>query len=308
MTIHENLTHFFGKSVRDFNIGDDYADFVGSAPRLRLDWEQHSKGVRFFDLFSSFVGQPRVEGTEALVIGMFGGFEGEGNSTEVVELLVSNRTKLPNLRALFIGDIVSEENEISWIQQSDMAPIWGSFPQLRHFQVRGAQGLSLGRIIHPKLETLIVESGGLPLQVVREALAADAPELRHLELWLGSDNYGATTSVQDFASLLAGNLFPKLRYLGLRDCEYADELAAAIAAAPILNRLEVVDLSLGTLADEGGRALAAAPGVRKLKRLDLHYHYMSDGVMKSLRNMGIDVDLSDRQKGSEDDRYIAVSE
>jgi hypothetical protein len=35
---------------------------------------------------------------------------------------------------------------------------------------------------------------------------------------------------------------------------------------------------------------------------------MSDGVMQSLSNIGIDDDLSDRQKGREDDRYIAVSE
>jgi hypothetical protein len=308
MSIHENLSTFFGKTVRDFEIGDDYAAVAGQAPRLRLDWDQHEEGVTFFDLFSSFIAQPRVEETEALVIGMFGGFEGQGDSTQVVELLVANRTKLPKLRALFIGDIISEENEISWIQQSDMAPIWGSFPELRHFQVRGAERLSLGRIIHPKLETLIVEAGGLPLQVVREALGADTPELRHLELWLGSDNYGATSSVADLAALFAGKLFPNLRHLGLRDCEYADELARALAAAPLLGRLESVDLSLGTLGDDGGKVLAATPAVRGLKRLDLHRHYMSDGVMQSLRTLGIDVDLDDQEKDHRDERYVAVSE
>jgi hypothetical protein len=308
MTIHENLTEFFGRPVRDFAIGDDYAAFAGQAPRLRLDWDQHEKGVTFFDLFSSFVGQPRVEETEALVIGMFGGFEGQGDSTEAVELLVSNRAKLPKLRALFIGDIISEENEISWIQQSDMAPIWGSFPELRHFQVRGATRLSLGRIIHPKLETLIVESGGLPLEVVREALGADTPELRHLELWLGDANYGARSSVGDFAALFAGRLFPKLRHLGLRDCDYADDLAKALATAPLLARLESIDLSLGTLGDDGGKVLAATPAVRNLKRLDLHRHYLSDGVMQSLRTLGIDVDLDDQEKEHRDERYVAVGE
>src|SRR5215813_327665 len=112
MTVGENLSTFFGKTVRDFEIGGDYAALGGAVPRLRLDWDQHEQGVTFFDLFSSFIAQPRVEDTEALVIGMFGGFEGQGDSTEAVELLVSNRAKLPRLRALFIGDIVSEENEI----------------------------------------------------------------------------------------------------------------------------------------------------------------------------------------------------
>ena len=38
----------------------------------------------------------------------------------------------------------------------------------------------------------------------------------------------------DFAPLFAGGLFPKLKTLGLPDCEYADELAAAVAQAPTL--------------------------------------------------------------------------
>jgi hypothetical protein len=48
--------------------------------------------------------------------------------------------------------------------------------------------------------------------------------------------------VADFAALFAGELFPKLKTLALRDCEHADSLAKSVAEAPILSRIETLDL------------------------------------------------------------------
>jgi hypothetical protein len=158
----------------------------------------------------------------------------------------------------------------------------------------------------------VIETGGLPAVVVRQVAAAELPELTHLELWLGDSNYGADWQFEDLAPILAGDRFPKLEVLGLRNSERADEVAAAVARSPILERLRVLDLSMGNLGDEGGRALLASLGVRRLDRLDLHHHYLSDEVMARIAALGIEVDLSERCKadthGGEEYRYVAVSE
>ena len=44
-----------------------------------------------------------------------------------MEALVSARDKLPNARAIFLGDITME-GEISWIEQTDVSPVLGNAP------------------------------------------------------------------------------------------------------------------------------------------------------------------------------------
>ncbi|HNC46778.1 MAG TPA: hypothetical protein PLU80_21590, partial [Acidobacteriota bacterium] len=145
--------------------------------------------------------------------------------------------------------------------------------------------------------------------VVRAVTAADFPELEHLELWLGTENYGATTEPVDLAPLFSGRLFPKLKYLGLRNSDFSDLIATAMADSPLLERLETLDLSLGTLGDEGAEALLKSPATAKLRFLDLHHHYCSDEMMEKLKALGIKVDLSDAQgECDQDDRYVEVGE
>jgi hypothetical protein len=143
-----------------------------------------------------------------------------------------------------------------------------------------------------------------------DALAAEAPNLEHLEIWIGARRYGADSSPADFAALLAGELFPNLKTLALRDCEYANNLAKSVAEAPVLSRIETLDLSLGNLSDEGAGALLASPLVARLKKLDLHHHYLSDAMMKRLKTLPLEVDLSGQRKDGDDEtsRYIAISE
>ena len=77
-----------------------------------------------------------------------------------------------------------EESEISWIEQSDVSGIWNAYPELTHFQIRGGNGLSLGRIDHPNLDTLIVEAGALDAKKGAEALlkSVRAPLLSRVDL------------------------------------------------------------------------------------------------------------------------------
>src|SRR5258708_10570874 len=84
----------------------------------------------------------------------------------------------------------------------------------------------------------------------------------------------------------------------------ADEIASVFAYAPIVERIETLDLWLGTLTDTGAEALIQSPAIRKLKKLDLHHHYCSEEMVRRLENMGIEVDASERQEIEEyDEEY-----
>ena len=305
---NEHASEWLGFPVRLFDDNTSKGGQPNAIYRLALDWDAKAN---FPTLFSQFLAIPNSSQTPAIVIGQFHGDDPQSSSEEVVQLLVSAREKLPNLKGIFLGDIVSEENEISWIQQTDVSPLLTAYPDLEHLRLRGSDGLSLGgRLVHDKLKSLVIETGGLPPRVLQEVLASQLPALEHLELWLGTPSYGGDVTVADLQPLLQGGLFPKLKHLGLRDSEIVDHVATAIASAPVLGQLESLDLSLGIMSDVGAKALLDSPTARKLKKLDLHHHYISYPIMGALKNGFVLVNVEEAQdaKTDPDERYVAVSE
>jgi hypothetical protein len=312
MTINEHAEEVAGLPVRDYEPGRGLPDAARTAWRLTLGLDAFDSTEPLTDLIASFVEETDAKEVRAVVIGAWEEMGSGTSSQGIVEALAAARGQLRALETIFFGDVVVEESEISWIVNSDMGPLLAAYPRLQQLRVRGGQELSFGNLRHESLRALIVETGGLSGQVVRQVAAADLPALTHLELWLGDSGYGADWRMEELAPILSGQRFPRLATLGLRNCERADELAAAVAAAPILERIQVLDLSLGTLGDAGAEALLGAPPVRRLRRLDLHHHYLSDAMMQRLERLGIDVDVSDKQDADShdgvDERYVAVSE
>jgi hypothetical protein len=130
---------------------------------------------------------------------------------------------------------------------------------------------------------------------------------------LGDDGYGATATVDDLQPVLSGNLFPKLTYLGLRNSEIVDDIAKALIKAPILDRIVMLDLSMGILSDEGGAALLSNSKLVGLGKLDLHHHFLTDEMMAKVKEAFENADLSDQNETEYFDdgevyRYVAVSE
>jgi len=312
MTIEEHVTTFAGIPVIEYAPDKGIQSGGGVAYRLRVDWEDYDAGRTLSDLLPQFLADPAVGSVAGLIIGDWGGTAEGNDSAAIVEALVAARDTLSSLTALFIGEMVCEECEVSWINQSDMSPLWDAYPNLRHFRVRGGEGLGLGSLEHDALESLVIETGGLDAEIVRDVAAAKLPRLTHLELWLGTDDYGANARPDDLEPILAGDRFPELRYLGLRNSYIADEIAKAVAEAPVLKQLDELDLSLGTLTDKGAQALLASPLVPGLKRLNLEYHYMSSEMMKKLESLSIEVNVDGQQEEDEYDgdtyRYVAVGE
>ena len=323
MTLYEHLNSFAGLPVVDF--GEPYgrlewnaaadAPTEPAAVAWRVSaWEEDEhwdKDVSpaFLGAFEAFLSSPVAPVATALVIGSWG--YAAMNSVPL-GAICDAAPRLPALRHLFIGDILSEECEISWIKQGDVSPVFEAYPRLHTLRVRGAEDLALRPLRHDTLRELAFESGGLPALIVRAVGECDLPELRHLELWLGTDNYGGDATVEDLAPILSGARLPALTYLGLRDAEIADLVAAAVAGAPVVARLQTLDLSLGMLSDIGGSALLAGQPLTHLRRLDLHHHYLSEALVARLTGelepAGVEVDLSERLQEDAEDRYIAVAE
>lgn len=305
------------ESADDEGGGDDSAS-DGSPLRsdcsyyIGLTYDEAAEGTEWGGRLDELLERKGVENVYGLLAGQWIAAGDDEDTSVVVEALVNASERLKGIRALFIGDIEQEESEISWINQSDLSPLFNAFPNLEYFGVRGGNGLSLGSINHSKLKSLRVESGGLPISVVREVINSNLPELEELVLWLGTDDYGFDGTIDDIRPLLENNPFPKLKHLGLMNSILADQIAEALKGAPILQRIEVLDLSMGTLGDEGAQALLDNPDIRKLKKLDLHYHFMSQEMMEQMKSIGIPVDVSDQQEPDDYDgeshRYVSVGE
>lgn len=314
-----HLDHFHGLPVRTFPQASSAqplpADLASVAWRLRcgLYIGDEDSG----DYWNRFMESMPLEMVRALVIGS-SWYGSDGWPGGAVEALVEASSRLTGLEALFLGDVDSEESEMSWMEQCDVAPVLEAYPRLRELGVRGGKGLEFPVIRHEGLRTLRFETGGLPAPVTRNVAASDLPSLECLELWLGDEYYGCDTTVEDLRPLLTGERLPSLRHLGLQNSQFQDEIAAAVAHAPVVARLESLRLSMGTLGDEGAAALLGGQPLTHLRFLDLHHHYLSDAMMlkvwEALEPEGVRVDLTEQEREDEDEdedegiRYVAVAE
>jgi len=302
--VSQNAGTFIGKRVVDYDPEKDAKTDV--IYRFRSDWD----GNEVIPNLESFLATDAAPAATGIIIGAWHGDDPEVTSADVIEVLVKGKDRLPNLAAVYIGDITSEENEMSWINQSDISPLLKAFPKLQLLRSRGGQGLELKTPEHANLRALALETGGMDVSVVRSVCTSNFPNLEYLELWLGTDQYGGNTSIADLQPILAGQLFPKLKYLGLRNYDQVDALAGVVVNSPLLSRIETLDLSLGVLTDEGARALLMLPLNTTLKKLNLHYNYISADLIKELKALPLVVDVSKPSHMEDNDewRFVAVGE
>jgi hypothetical protein len=321
MTFADHFETFHGLPVHTLSEPGEQALPAAGGVAWRLDC--HEAGERpFADLWRGFQDRVPSTGVRALVIGPWW-YDEYSELRPALELIVADAERFPALRALFLADVTSEECEISWLQLTDVTPVLEAFPLLEEFGVRGgdSQGLgeeplSLRPVRHEALRVLRLESGGLPGQELRAVGACELPCLEHLEMWLGVEAYGGDASVADLAPVLAGGRFPALRHLGLQDSEIQDEIAAAVASAPVVAQLDSLSLSMGTLTDTGAEALLNGQPLARLKRLDLHHHFLSgsmaDRIRTAVGSNGTEVDLTYHRtpdsRRDEEWRYVAVAE
>jgi hypothetical protein len=279
VTVFEHLTRFGGVPVIEF--GSDAAP----APGTRVAWAvrtEYDGEENFTEIFERFLATVDTTAVTHLVLGRWSQDYGT-SSAGPLQLLVAAAPLLPALKAVFFGDIIREEEEISWIEQCDITPLLRAYPGLERLDVRGGNGLELSPLSSTALKVLRFETAGLRPAVVRAIGASDLPNLQTLDLWLGIQERGGNTAAADLAGILGGERLPALTRLGLMNSEAQDELCAAVATAPVAARLAELALSMGALTDDGAEALLSGQPLTHLVELDLRHHYFTGPMVARLR-------------------------
>jgi hypothetical protein len=320
------LTTFYNLPVYVFGFSDPSDLVPGDAPPDVEDWawrvgSAHYESPSAADIFPLFLDVVDTTRVRALLLGAWYGDASGDGVEDFQRVLLAAADRFPTLEALFLSDVPQEMSEISWIEQHDPGDLLAAFPNLRVLGMRGR--LTIEPFVHKNLTELTLQSGGLPPEVVRSLGRSSLPALTSLDLYLGTAEYGGGATAEDLGPILSGTAFPGLRHLGLRDAENADELAAALAHAPVVAGLASLDLSLGTLGDEGASALLTGQPLTHLSRLDLHHHFLSEAMIDRLWAAlpEVEVDVSERMEPhvwntwnqSSSDfgqafRYVAISE
>ncbi|ALF54111.1 hypothetical protein ACX27_16700 [Nostoc piscinale CENA21] len=317
---HQYVSTFANRQVIEFEPTTNIKETVDIAYALRNTERYSNKPeITIANKLQLLQQSHLVNQIEALVFGVW--FDREAtdfSSRHVVDSLVALQAHLTNLKAVFIGDIEDSECMISSIPQSNVSPILQAYPHLEVLKIRGDGGYSYGyepinaglafnpSLRHEKLKALIIESGGLRHQVINQICELELPALEYLELWLGSEGYGGTSSINDLMPILSG-VFPKLKYLGLRNSEYSDDIALVIVDSPILENLVELDFSMGTLGDEGAEALLNCPAIQQLDTLNVSDNCLTDNMLARLKQLDIEV-ISDNPQKHTEDRYCTVAE
>ncbi|MFF2998100.1 STM4015 family protein [Streptomyces sp. NPDC057950] len=322
MTIGSHLQEFHGLPAFTFPETGDEPLRVSALPSpesvaWRVAVDSYESEESWPDAFARFLDAVDTTRVRALVVGAWSDAY-DNAPTDVVEALVAARDRLPELRAVFLADIVMEECEISWIVQGDVSPVLDAFPLLEEFGVRGGNQLVFPVVRHERLRRLTVETGGMPAEAVRGVAGSDLPALVHLDLWLGTSEYGGDCEVGDLEPFFAGSRLPALKHLALRNSEIQDVICSSLASAPVVARLESLDVSMGVLTDDGATALLTGQPLTHLKSLDLHHNYLSAAVrsrlLETLEPHGVKVhaDQDDADSDEEEDgtvwRFVAVGE
>jgi uncharacterized protein (TIGR02996 family) len=227
---------------------------------------------------------------------------------------------LPRLEHIDFSEPSTHMDQESWRRVGDVRGLWSAAPNLKTLLLRGSSGsddgtpIKLAPIDAPNLETLVIYSGGLDEAAPKEIGKATWPKLNRLELYFGDENYGGNATVDSLDGILSGRGLPALKMLGLENSRFETDLIEALATSKLLPRLEVLDLSKGTMWRAGAEALVKhASAFEHLKSLVLNDNYLEDAhvtaISKVLKNASFgEQKAPDDFDGDEPYRYTTIAE
>ena len=242
------------------------------AKKYALSYDEAEEGVNLMD---RILKDKKLPSLRQITIGCWG-YDGEDCSA-IADGIVANKEKFAHLEGLFWGDMDSEEQEISWIEQVDLGPVLDVMPLLNNLKIKGTNNLSIGKKPRPNLKSLEIISGGLPDSVVEDILGSDLSNLEKLVLYVGVEDYGFEGDLAVFKPLFSKDRFPKLKWLGIVDAEEQDAVVEMFLESDILPQLETMDISAGVLTDKGAQLLLDhVDKISHLKFINMKYNYLSD--------------------------------
>ncbi len=149
------------------------------------------------------------------------------------------------------------------------------------------------------------------MDVFENLLKSQLPNLYHLELWVGTEEYGMNIPLQMIEQLFSRDErghFPTLEYLGFRNYQGLNDICELIVKSAIISRIRILDLSLGDLEPDGAQHLLGLKDRKDLmlEVLDIHYNGLSKD--KDLMNELAELPMIVNMTNSLQDRYIALGE
>jgi hypothetical protein len=221
---------------------------------------------------------------------------------DIVDILYNNRNKLENLKALFVGDERIREYKISYITIGDIYFLLEGYPNLEVLHIRGfCFNLQCSEILnHNNLKTLVIETSYLPKSATKQIIELDLPNLEYFELWFGEVTFDARNLIPKIS-----RKFKKLKYLGIRSCEYTDVVVEDMVSSSLIQRLKILDFSWGTMTEKGVEYLINCPTVNQLHTLDVSMNDISD--ITGLEQLVCHV-IAQPQDYDYDNRFLALHE
>jgi hypothetical protein len=156
--------------------------------------------------------------------------------------------------------------------------------------------------------------GGTRRSLLESLSKSSLPSLQHLEIWLGSEDYGCDITPEDIKlfldSLYTQKNIPYLKTLGFKNYHFQDEIVEILFQSELVKQQIVhIDISEGTLSDTGASILLQCLKEVKYKHLvsiDCHHNYISTKLINHLNNLNeFNINLDANEKN---DRYVSISE
>lgn len=250
----------------------------------------------------SLLQNPNINQIEALIFQI--SFHNRYNSSKAFDTFVKTVSdtykQFTNLKAVYIGDgHVEDRNfmehsiENSSIELGDVTPILKANPQLEVLHIYGRSGLQIKPIRHNSLKTLILQIHLLFIDSnIFDISKLDLPALEYIELWFGGNQReGKNVVIKHLLPTLNRGLFPNIKYLGLRNSYYTDDIALSLVeASSLVEQLSILDISIGILTDKGAEILLNSPSINKLKMLILSKNEkLSEQMIQKLYNLECEV-------------------
>ncbi|WP_375510740.1 HEAT repeat domain-containing protein [uncultured Nostoc sp.] len=248
-----------------------------------------------FSQFEALLRDSQADKIQALVCQIWAEDYRNTRAGNIIKAISSAYKELTSLKTLFIGDGYDEPYKISYVSLGDVSPVLTAYPNLEVLQVRCDDSLEFSPLQHDSLKTLIVETGhGLSYKTIDQICVLELPNLEYLELWLGRDDdfhyEGINSGISRLIPLLKNQLFTKLEYLGLKSCEYADELTGFLVESPLIDNLKVLDLSRGKLTDKGAQVLLNCSKINDLHILNVSMNRLSPSMIEQLSQLNCHVE------------------
>ncbi len=308
--LDEQADRFLGED--DLRLHDEVYDLefvhgVLDGLSLRRTRVYNRKGANLAELTGRVLSLPIARLLRRLRFGL-ASYESDNDWTETMRSVTTSK-QAPFITSLRFDDYHSEDCEISWTPTGDFSFAWTALPSLKELVIRSGQSGTYGTLDLPSLERFTRISGGLGADELETFATARWPNLQHLELWTGQENYGGGATVGTLERFFDGSNTPKLTSFGLVNCEILHECLEPLARSKLLPKLRRLDLSDGVLQDgDVDLLLSHAAAFKHLEVLDLSGNQLEAGGERITAALPNAVIGEQREIYDEGERYSALGE